>query len=458
MIKEFKKLKLSGKKIYTYAKNISNQNYLLASISDIIVMPDTLNARVDLEGYYRDNIFYKDILNKYGVKFEVIHIGSHKSFGEEYYSDKLSEESKFDKQRVLDNRLNVFIENISKNRDIDKEKLKNSILSGEYSSISAYDAFDHLLIDELDDYKDFLENIGSNENNTVDIYDIITQKHNNSNNEIAIINLEGDIVDSDENIELHISESNFEDKLSKVENNANVKAVIIRINSPGGDAYQAELIHKQIMKFKEHHNIPVYISISDVAASGGYYIASAGDKIFANEASITGSIGVVTMIPKFVDTLNKFNIHNDVIQKGKFTGIYEPFYNLTDEDRKHIKGVLEDIYFEFKLRVSTSRKISDEELEKIAGGRIWLGNEAVKNGLVDGILSLSEVIDMIVNKDLKLDNYYVKEYNSDLDYISKLSKFKNYIAVPDAYKKLQFFSKISGKPMYYNYDMNEIKF
>lgn len=464
LTKEFEILKLAGKKIYAYASNINNSNYVLASIADEIVMPETLNARVELTGYYKNNLFYKNILDKFGVKFEVIHIGSHKSFGEEYYQNKLSKESKQDKQRILDNRLNSFINTISKNLDFNKEIFEKELLNGTLASVDAFYASDLGLISYTMNYHTFLEYIGSTTENTVNILDIISPNYNKIGNEIAIITLEGEIINNNNNIDLYISEENFLEKLNRIYENKNVKALILRINSPGGDAFQAEMIHSHILEFKGKTGIPVYASISDVAASGGYYIASSADKIFSNEASITGSIGVVSIIPKFVGSLDKFNINNETLQKGKYSGIYSPFYNLNEEDKKLIQSNLEDIYLEFKSRVADSRNLSDEKVESIAQGKLWLGNEAVNNGLVDGILSLNEVIDKITS-DLKITEYNVVEYNSRFDYNSFIDNIKNYIfadrniKITDKLEKqLQILNTLNTKPLYYNYDINELEY
>lgn len=459
------KYPMSKKKIYAYGSNINKNNYKLASYADEIVMPNTLNARLSINGYYANNLYFKDIFDKFGVNVQAIHVGTHKSYGENFYSNKMSSELKEDSTRILDNRLDKFISTVSKNRKIDENILSKNILEGKYDLISPYTAKDYGLIDNIQDFDDFLDSIQSNDDNTISITDLLKEKSTyKSQNIIAILPLEGPISSGKNSINFSISEDSVRNKLDQISNNKNIKAVILRINSPGGDALEAEMIHKLITKFSKKYNIPIYASLSDVAASGGYYIATSAKKIYANDATITGSIGVVSLMPKFTDTLNKFSVNNEVISKGKFTGIFNPYYKLTDEDKNHILNTLNDVYAEFKHRVSTARNITDDKLEPIAGGRIWLGDEAKKLGLVDGIASLDEVID-IVAKDCNLSEYSLLEVNSALD-IDSISKYiQSYIfknsaiqVYDEAYKKLLFLNENSCKALFFDDEMSKIEF
>lgn len=454
----------SNKKIYAYGDSINNSSYKLASFADQIIMPNTLSARLSLNGYYHNSLYLKDLLDKFGVRVEALHIGSHKSYGEEYYLNKMSNELRENNTRLLENRYQKFVELISKNRNIDKNTINNNLISGKYDSISAYTAKDFGLIDDILDFDDLLDKLVANNTNTININDIQIKEESNNAPVIAVVPLEGPISNGDNSIKFSISELSVREKLRKIENNKKVKAVILRINSPGGDALEAEKIYKLIKRFNKKTSIPIYASLSDVAASGGYYIATSANKIFANNATITGSIGVVSLIPKFDKTLSKFGINKDVIEKGKFTGIYEPTYALTNEDRNHIIDTLNDVYIEFKHRVSQARNISSEDLEPIAGGRVWLGDEAKSIGLVDDIASLNEVID-IVAKETNLKNYNVIQLSSKLDFNNYLDKLKSSIIAPqkvkiydEVYKKLLFINENSYKPLFFNYGLNDIKY
>ena len=454
----------SNKKIYAYGDNINNSSYKLASYADEIIMPNTLSARLSLNGYYHNSLYFKDLLDRFGIKVEALHVGSHKSYGEQYYLNKMSNELKENNTRLLENRFQKFVELISKNRSIDKSTIMNNIISGKYDSISAYTAKDLGLIDNILDFDDLLDNLSANDLNTVNINDIEIKEQLDNSPVIAIVPLEGPISSGATSVKFSISELSVREKLSKIENNKKVKAVILRINSPGGEALEAEKIYKLIKRFIKKTNIPVYASLSDVAASGGYYIATSASKIYANNATLTGSIGVVSLIPKFDKTLAKFSVNKDVIEKGKFTGIYDPTYSLTNEDRDHIIDSLNDVYIEFKHRVSQARNITDEKLEPIAGGRVWLGDEAKNIGLVDDIASLNEVID-IVAKDVNIKNYNVIQITSKLDFNNYLDKLKSSIIGPqnikiydEVYKKLIFINENSYKALFFNDGLNNIKY
>lgn len=465
-MKILKKFPMSNKKIYAYGSNIDNVTYRLASVADKIVMPNTLSARLSLNGYYSNQLYFKDIFDKYGVKVEAIHVGSHKSFGEQYYLNKMSDELRSDLTRVFDNRLNNFALNISKNRKLDINTFKINILDGKYDSISPYTAKDYGLIDEIMDYDMLMEKLNATDDNTISLSDIAQQNmENNSKNTIAIVPLEGNITSSNEDLsDLTLSEKNVRNKFEQIEKNKNIKAVILRINSPGGSALEAEMIHKLIKRYTDTYHIPIYASLSDVAASGGYYIATSAKKIFANEATITGSIGVVSLLPKFDKAFNKFNINSQVIQKGKYAGIYDPSYSLTDGDRTHLQNILQDVYTEFKHRVSVARNIPDEKLEPLAGGRIWLGDEAKNIGLIDDIASLDEVID-IVAKECNLTDYNVTQINTKMDYSNYLDFAKSIFnsntkldIYDNIYKKLLFIQNNSLTPLYFNTSLNKLKY
>lgn len=463
--KELIKFPNSNKKIYAYGDNINNLSYKLASFADEIIMPNTLSARLTLNGYYHDSLYFKDLFDKFGIKVEAIHVGDYKSYGEQYYLNKMSNELKENNIRLFENRYQKFISLISKNRGIDKDIVNSHILNGKYDSISSYTAKDLGLIDSITDLDDFLDKIKANDLNTININDInINDEPDTNKNIIAIVPLEGPISSGINSINFSISENSVREKLKKIEKNKNVKAIILRINSPGGDALEAEKVHKLIKRFTKKTNIPVYASLSDVAASGGYYIATSAKKIFSDESTLTGSIGVVSLIPKFDKTLNKFYINNDTIEKGKFSGIHSPYRNLTNEDKEHIIDNLNDIYSEFKQRVSSSRNIPDKKLEQFAGGRVWLGDEAKNIGLVDEILSINEIIDLVA-KEVNINDYNVIQITSKIDFNTYLDSLKSYLSIntkikvyDDIYKKLLFVNENSIKPLFFNYGLNKINY
>lgn len=465
LISIFKHFKLSGKKIYAYGTNIDAGLYRLASIADKIIMPNTYSASLDLTGYFSNSIYYKGLLDKFGVSIEAIHVGSHKSAGENLYLDKMSDELRADTTRLFDNRLNNLIETIATNRKLNKKEVEKNILNGDFASLSPYTARDYSLIDEISDFDTFMSNHMIHSIQIESFSNLLAKSSNSNkkiaNNSIAVISLEGNIEKENGSFNsFSISRESVVAKLEKVRKINNLRAIVLRINSPGGSALESELIYKELMAFKKEYNIPIYVSMGSVAASGGYYIASASDKIFANNSTLTGSIGVVSLIPKFVNTVEKLNLSAQTISKGKFAGIYSPYYALTDEDRQHIYNISLNVYDEFKNRVKSARNLSEKQLEPIAGGRVWFGNEAVNIGLVDEIGGLNDTIKTLA-KDLKINKYNIVEISNNRDISNIIQNTKKYIYSQNPlfsskeYNDLMFFNNNATKPLYFGFGIEE---
>lgn len=456
------KIKKSNKKIYAYGTVINNRNYGIATYANEIIMPDTQNSDIILTGYSNSNKYYKDLFDKYGFKFEVIHVGTHKSFGQNYVRNSISEEEKETLTRILDKRLNNFIEKNSNARKINPETFKDKLLNGEYAYISPEKARDLSLIDHLMFYDKLSEKIELNEENTTPIQVYAEKKVkeiNTSSNKIAVIYLDGDISEYNNNPSIpFISYDNFNYKMEKAEKLDGLKGIVIRINSPGGSAIEAKQIYERIMNSK----VPVYISIGDIAASGGYYISSAGDKRFINPSSLTGSIGVVSMIPKYYGTLQKFGINIDGVNKGKYIGLLDPEKELNDEERNVYQRKLQDVYEEFKNDIlSNNKKLTPDSLESIAQGKVWLGSEALNLKLVDEFGGLNHTINSL-QKDLKLnEDYNIVNIYSEQNYEDVFSLFNRFFikfklknkkieAINQIEEKLQFILNQKGKAMYYS--------
>lgn len=284
---------------------------------------------------------------------------------------------------------------------------------------------------------------------------------NEDTNTIAVIYAEGPIVyyEGSEGT-VFISPDNMSDKLKELAKIKNLKGVVLRVNSPGGSALASEMIYQMFSKLE----VPVYVSMSEVAASGGYYISMAGEKVFANKNTITGSIGVVSIIPKFYNAQNKYGVTSNSITKGKYADNYDPFIPLSNEARAKITESMGETYKEFKSRVSANRKMPDATLENYAQGKIWLGDEAKGINLVDGIATLDETV-KILAQDLKLgENYTVKNIYYKKDFKETLRLLSSYIfekfslssqieaklpgssKIMDDYKLIE---KNGNKPMYY---------
>lgn len=459
----FNKLKEKNKKIIAYGETIDNSSYSIGLLADEIVVPKTENTDIHLGGYSISNMYFKNILDKFGIKFEVIHVGSHKSYGEEYYRENISEEQKETLTRIYDKKLEQYISNISKVRKIDENTVRNKLLNGEYALIGPKTARDLSLVDSLENYSDLSHNLNITDDNSITIQDYISRvsENNNSENKIAVIYLDGDIDSVSSSYgNTNITSENFKAKLDKALEITNLKGIVIRINSGGGSALESKKIYDMIMELK----VPVYVSIGNIAASGGYYISSAADKIFIEKFGLTGSIGVVSMLPKYVGTLNKLNINVNHITRGKYLNITDPSVSLTNEDKMAYMNRLEAVYNEFKSDILVKRiKLNPNSLENIAQGKVWLGLEAKELNLVDEIGGLYDTIDNLQNTLNLNNNYSIVDIYSNQDYTNLtdilksnigLLKFKNKINFDFLENKVQFILNQNSKPMFYEFIQN----
>lgn len=471
--KKFEELKANNKKIYAFGAYITNANYKLASIANEVVMIPSASASLDLTGYHYSDMYYKGLFDKLGVNMEVVRIGNYKSYGENYTGNEMTPELRSELTRILENRYGKFIEDISKNRKIDKNTLNDDIVNGNDTNLTPFAARDKNLVDKLEQFSDFTKRLNIREDNVADITDYYEKRvkdekiGNPRNGTIAVIYAEGSIMyDPDGTTEGVITPDNILEKVEKAMKTKNLRGIVLRVNSGGGSALASEVIYQELTKL----NIPIYVSMSDTAASGGYYISMAGNKVFANSATITGSIGVVSMIPKFYNAQEKFGVHSNSISKGKYSDINDSFAPLSQESRDKITQSMQETYSEFKSRVSKSRKIDENTLENYAQGKIWLGDEAKNIKLVDGIASLDEVI-KIMARDLGLrNNYAVENIYLEEDLSKKLKALTKMIAekfslsaqlqknIPQAknvFNEYDFAMQNQNKPLYYlTYKLN----
>ena len=471
--KKFEELKSNNKKIYAFGSYITNSNYKLASIADEVVMVPSTSASLDLTGYHYSDLYYRGLLDKLGVNMEVVRIGNFKSYGEEYVGNDMTPELRSELTRILENRYNKFITDVSKKRKIDKNILNNDIVNGNDTNLTPFAARDKRLVDKLEHFSDFIKRLNIHEKNVADIFDYYEKMvkdertGNPRNGTIAVIYAEGSILyDSSDITEGVITPDNILQKVEKAMQTKNLKGIVLRVNSGGGSALASEIIYQELVKLK----IPIYVSMSDTTASGGYYISMAGNKVFANNATITGSIGVVSMLPKLYNAQDKYGFHSNSISKGRYSDINDNFAPLSEESRTKISQSMQETYKEFKSRVSKNRKLDENTLETYAQGKIWLGDEAKNINLIDGIASLDEVI-KIMAKDLRLrNNYAVENIYLEEDFSQKLKSLANMITqkfslsaqmkknIPQAKKvfdEYDFAVQNKNKPLYYlTYKLN----
>lgn len=394
-------LKVNGKKVIAYGMDINNKNYSLALHAEQIFMPATMSANVNIIGYYNELAYYKGLADKLGIKFNVIHVGDYKSYGENFVKKEMSKEYKENIVRLQDKIYNNFLENVASRRKIDKKLINERILAGDFVFSEPYQMEKYNLIDGLKYEEDLKEMIGRDKIIPISNYQEIQKI---SKNKIAVIYAEGNIVLGEEkgNFGQSITPNKIILELERARKDKNIKGIVLRINSPGGSALASNIINRKIKEVGKEK--PVYVSIGGVAASGGYYIAVAGDKIYAEKESLTGSIGVVSLIPNFKELLGKIDVNVEVVKKGEYSDLFSLSKEFTEKDEEKIYASSLKVYSEFLDVVAQGRKLDRNYVHSIAQGKVWLGEEGKELGLVDGIGGLEATISSLA-KDLDLVDY-----------------------------------------------------
>lgn len=459
--KELKNIKMNKNfEIIAYMEEANRKNLYLASFADKIYMPKTHSTVVNIYPYFKESFYKKKFLEKLGVKVNIVNTGSYKSYGEDFASDEMSSEAREDTTRILNENYQNFLDVVSENFNYSRNKLDEIIKNGELVAASSQDLFEKKLISDYMYWDELLRKIDREKIINLLEYEKdykIASSIPSSSNKIYIVALEGEIIQSDEEIfnGMFIASQPIINTLDRLEKDESVKGLILRINSPGGSALTSDKINNRIKEFVKKK--PVYVSMGGVAASGGYYIASNATKIFADENTITGSIGVVSMIPNFSDLLNKAGVKSQKITEGKFADLYSSDA-MTEEKYNKILNSNLKVYDDFLNEVSSGRRIPREKLEKIAEGRIWTGREAVQIGLVDKVGSLSDTFFDMVN-DLGLgENYTAIFLEDEFDLKNIYKKYSKYLKTDkiELIKKEIYNDNLYNKPiMYMPYEIYE---
>ena len=415
------KFKSTGKKIFAYSNGMDKASYLAAIYADEIVMPSSNSSSLMLAGYSISIPYYKDLGSKLGINVNVIHIGDFKGSGENFARNTMSDNFRASITDLLDARLELFVDDVVAKRGIDKNTFTTQLLNGDLAFINPKEAVKFKLIDKTQSYDEFLSEKNITKKQLVQINDYPPKNNYTfSDSKIAVVFAEGSIAmgnSGTEYMDNTIYPAKFSKIFDKIEKNKDIKALVLRVNSPGGSALASELILQKINKLKK--KIPVIVSMGPVAASGGYYISSFADKIFLDKYSITGSIGVVAIIPNFKELVDKIGVNYEKIEKGKYADLFNFTDSISQEEIALFRRVMTETYVEFKDRVSKGRNINDEDLEKIAQGKIWTGDQAVANGLADEIGGLEKAIEEAASI-ARISNYNVEMFPKPKSFTEKL--------------------------------------
>jgi len=388
--------KSSGKFIYAYADFYGQKEYYLASVADkVFLNPQGI---LDFKGLSSEVLFFKDLQEKTGVKMEVVRHGKYKSAVEPFLSDRMSTENRLQIKSLIESLWGSMLEGVADSREMTVAELNK--IADELGGRSPELAKQNGLIDDLlfqDQYDAALrEALGIGEDARItsvalDDYIKVARKKrlNKGKEQIALIYAQGQVGYGSGSPQM-IGQGSINSALKRARKNDNVKAVVLRVDSPGGSALTSDLIWREVQLTREVK--PVVVSFGNVAASGGYYIGVAGTKIFAEPTTITGSIGVFGTIPNFSEFADEIGINAEQVGTNANSVDYSIFEPMSASFRAQVKEGVERTYETFLNRVAEGRGLSVEEVDKIAQGRVWSGTEALEIGLVDEIGSLDDAI------------------------------------------------------------------
>ena len=390
---EFKE---SGKFITAYADFYTQKNYYLSSVADSIYINPVGGA--DFRGLSSEVLYFKDFQEKYGIKMEVIRHGKYKSAVEPFLTDQMSEANREQITSFLKSIWSEMVSDMAESRNKSSEEI-NSIADNLLIRNPQLGVENNMLDGQLyaDEYenklKDLLDIEEDSKLNVLRLEDYISSGkgriRSTSSNKIAVIYALGEIRygEGDEN---YIGQEKIIESLKKVRKDKSIKAIVLRVNSPGGSALASDLIWRELELTKKEK--PLVVSMGNLAASGGYYIACNADKIFAEPTTITGSIGVFGMIPNMSKLADKIGINSEQVGTNKQSFGYSPFEPMSDNFHEYVKEGIEDIYSTFIERVAKGRNMTIEQVDSIGQGRVWTGIEGLQNGLVDELGSLEDAI------------------------------------------------------------------
>ncbi|TKB95271.1 signal peptide peptidase SppA [Pedobacter cryophilus] len=406
---DFKK---SGKFIIAYSEVYTQGAYYLASVANKVYLnPQGL---LELKGFSSSVMFYKGALDKLGIEAQIIKVGTFKSAVEPFILEKMSDENRFQTKALLGSLYNHFTAEIADSRKIPQDSII-AITDG-LKSRSPQDALRYKLIDALKYKDEVLDELKGKtgiakaknlKTVTITEYAKTIKNISTASDRIAVIYANGEI-NGGEGDENSIGSEGISKALRKARLDDKVKAVVLRVNSPGGSSLASDVIWREVLLTKKAK--PVIVSMGDYAASGGYYIACAADAIYAEPNTITGSIGVFAIIPNMQGFLNnKLGVTFDGVKTGQFADLGDISRPLTDAEKMILQREVNRTYQDFIKRVADGRHVSEAYVDSIGQGRVWTGEQAIKLKLVDKLGHLEDAIAAAAKK-AKLKEYKIVNY------------------------------------------------
>ena len=414
-LEDFKK---SNKFVYAYGNNVSQASYYLGSVADQYFLNPV--GGIELKGLSSEVVFLKEFAEKYGININVIRHGNFKAAVEPFLRNEMSPENKEQMTALLNDTWGEISSKIIQSRKLDATEFK-TVVDSLYATIPDL-SLKHKLADKLvqkSEYEEIIKNklnIGKDEKlNKVSIrnYAFSQVDTKTNDNKIAVLYASGTIYNGNKYSDIH--SERYIQYIKNLAQDDNIKAVVLRVNSPGGSANASDEILYELQQLKQKK--PLIISFGDYAASGGYYISMAGDRIFAQNNTITGSIGVFGVIPDAKNLANRNGIYSDVVSTNANSNMISPFSGLSSGTLAIAQRSVVNTYNRFVHFVSKNRNKTAEEVDAVGSGRVWSGKRAKEIGLVDEIGSLNDAVKYAANK------ANIAEYEA-VSYPEKVDKFE----------------------------------
>lgn len=424
-LEDFKK---SGKFITSYADTYTQKGYYLASVADQVYLNP--QGMLLINGISSQTIFFKGALDKLGVDMMVFKVGTFKGAVEPYVLDKLSPENRMQIDTYITGLWDTMTTDMAASRKISVDSIKLFAERGDFFKKQTL-TVDNKLVDELlyrsdveEKLKAKLELGEKDEINFVSLEQVSMKSPTvakSGKNQIAVLFAEGEITDARINVPSYKGNAitgKLAEDIRKLAKDDNVKAVVLRVNSPGGSAYTSEQIWKEVINLKAKK--PIVISMGDLAASGGYYISCAANAIVAEPTTLTGSIGIFGMFPNLANVKKRLGVSTDVVSTSKFAGFGNQLEPMTADDKALLQSYIEMGYDTFLTRVSDGRGMSKAAVDSVAQGRVWLGNKAFELGLVDELGGLDTAIERAAVLASLGSDFYVNYATTKRDFLSEL--------------------------------------
>ena len=398
----------TGIPVYAYADNYNLSTYWIATLADKIFMNN--QGILDIHGCVAVPMFYKRALDKLGIEMQVFKVGTFKSAVEPYILTEMSDANRLQMTRMVEGLWQSAEQDIVATRNISAEQLNKYADEGLFFADQQI-AVEMGLIDSLLYEQDLKQMIKDEFGDDADFVGVsymskVAVPTDYNSDKIAVLYASGDIDGSSED---SMDSEKIVKELNKLANNDKVKAVVLRVNSPGGSAFGSEQMWYAAKKLKEVK--PLIVSMGAYAASGGYYMSCVADTIVAENTTLTGSIGIFGMMPNIEGLTDKLGLDIDVVKSHQLSDFGNSFRPMSQHEKNIMQNYVNRGYDLFVKRCSDGRNMSEEKIRKIAEGRVWLGKDAVELGLVDVIGGLDKAIEIAAEKvDLDEDSYSVAYY------------------------------------------------